>query len=82
MKIFINTPHLYKLYVSHLKNGWLATYAEFFQNRRKFLVSNVKCQDAGIAKKDPKDTPDRLFNDLACSITFGTEGVLFTVYCA
>ena len=26
-------------------------------------------------KKDPKDTPDRVFNDLACSITFGTEGV-------
>ena len=26
-------------------------------------------------KKDPKDTTDRVFNDLACSITFGTEGV-------
>ena len=27
-------------------------------------------------KKDPKDTPDRVFKNIDCSITFGTEGVL------
>ena len=31
----------------------------------------------GSSKKDPKGTPDCVFNDLACSITFGTEGVHF-----
>ena len=62
--------HLFNMCVSHLKNGWLATYAEFFKNRRKFLVSNDNCHDAGIAtpykhtkiyKKDPLNTPDRVF---------------------
>ena len=32
-------------------------------------------------KKDPKDTPDRVFNDLARSITFRTEGVLRNSFC-
>jgi hypothetical protein len=142
------------MYVNHLKNRWLATYAEFFKNRRKFLVSNVKCHDTGIVmpykqiisqfasgcgytvlasrpvhsvhptislnltesfekrltcdlggifptyvgffkvlltamtlavprrtniprptKKDPKDTPDRVFNKLVWVNHYGTEGV-------
>ena len=29
-------------------------------------------------KKNPKDTPDRAFINLVCSITFGTDGVLIT----
>ena len=28
----------------------------------------------GSTKKDPKDTPDHVFNNFACSISFGTEG--------
>jgi hypothetical protein len=81
----MNTPNLINMFVSHLKNGWLAAQAEFFKNTRKFLVSNVNCHDAGIAmpykrtkvyEKDPKDTPDRVFKNIECSITFGTEGVL------
>ena len=27
-------------------------------------------------RKDAKDTPDRVFKNIDCSITFGTEGVL------
>jgi hypothetical protein len=27
-------------------------------------------------KKDPNDTPDRVFKNIECSITFWTEGVL------
>jgi hypothetical protein len=29
-------------------------------------------------KKDPKDTPDRVFKNIDCSITFWTEGVRCT----
>ena len=30
----------------------------------------------GTTDKDPKDTPNRVFNKLACDYYFGTEGVL------
>ena len=30
----------------------------------------------GSTDKDPKDTPNRVFNKLACDYFFGTEGVV------
>jgi hypothetical protein len=62
--------------VCHLNNVWLASYAEFFKNRQKFLVSNVSCRDAGIAMpyKRTKTYEKR------CCITFGTEGVVRSLY--
>ena len=31
----------------------------------------------GSTDKDPKDTPNRVFNKLACDYFFGTEGVCY-----
>ena len=51
---------------------------------RKSSPNNTACMTLALprrtniprpTKKDPKGTPDHVFNDLACSITFGTEGV-------